>query len=85
MDSGCHALPLTADTNSTSLGGFDVPTMRGMTDRWLQFSIGITNAEEALEGAKVPGTINGSSGFGRSARAGDGGALRSRTKASRRT
>jgi YVTN family beta-propeller protein len=58
MDSGCHALPLTADTNSSSLGGFDVPTMRGMTDRWLQFSIGITNAEETLEWVKSPQVLD---------------------------
>ncbi len=48
MDSGCHALPLGVDTDSSTLAGFDVPTMRGMTDRFLQFSIGISNAEEAL-------------------------------------
>ncbi len=58
MDSGCHALPLTADTNSSSLGGFDVPTMRGMSDRWLQFSIGITNAEETQEWVKSPQTLD---------------------------
>ncbi len=57
MDSGCHALPLGADTNSVTLGGFDVPTMRGMTDRFLQFSIGITNTEEAQVFAQVPGSF----------------------------
>ncbi|MGH0036390.1 MAG: YncE family protein [Myxococcota bacterium] len=57
MDSGCHALPLGADTNSTTLGGFDAPTMRGMLDRTLQFSIGITNAEETLVWAKDAHTI----------------------------
>jgi YVTN family beta-propeller protein len=51
MDSGCHALPLGVDHNSTTLAGFDVPTMRGMTDRFLQFSIGITAPEEALQAA----------------------------------
>ncbi len=51
MNSGCHALPLGADHNSATLAGFDVPTMRGMTDRFLQFSIGITNPEEALQDA----------------------------------
>jgi YVTN family beta-propeller protein len=45
---GCHTLPLGAATNSSTLQGFDVPTMRGMTDRFLQFSLGITNAEEVL-------------------------------------
>jgi YVTN family beta-propeller protein len=41
---GCHALPLGAATNSTTLNGFDAPTMRGMTDRFLQFSMGPTAA-----------------------------------------
>lgn len=35
MDSGCHALPLGADHNSSTLGGFDAPTMRGLLDRTL--------------------------------------------------
>jgi YVTN family beta-propeller protein len=47
-DAGCHELPLGAGTNSETLNGFDVPTMRGMTDRFLQFSIGPTGAEEIL-------------------------------------
>lgn len=47
-DGGCHALPLGAATNSATLNGFDSPTMRGLTDRSLQFSLGITNAEEIL-------------------------------------
>jgi hypothetical protein len=58
MNSGCHALPLGTDDNSVTLGGFDVPTMRGMTDRWLQFSLGITNAEEMLVFARSAGTVN---------------------------
>lgn len=41
-DAGCHVLPLTAGTNSSTLGGFDIPTMRGLTDRYLQFSLGLT-------------------------------------------
>jgi YVTN family beta-propeller protein len=45
---GCHVLPLTAGTNSSTLQGFDVPTMRGMTDRFLQFSLGITNVRDIL-------------------------------------
>ncbi|MDJ0868282.1 MAG: YncE family protein [Myxococcota bacterium] len=57
MNSGCHSLPLGVDTNSSTLGGFDVPTMRGMYDRTLQFSVGITNAEETLVFANSPGTI----------------------------
>ncbi len=45
---GCHALPLLTATNSATLNGFDSPTMRGLTDRTLQFSLGVTNAEEVL-------------------------------------
>ena len=41
-DAGCHTLPLTAGTNSSTLNGFDIPTMRGLTDRYLQFSLGPT-------------------------------------------
>ncbi len=47
-DAGCHTLPLGAGTNSQLLEGFDAPTMRGMTDRFLQFSLGITATEETL-------------------------------------
>ena len=43
---GCHVLPLTAGTNSSTLNGFDIPTMRGMTDRFLQFSLGPTFVRE---------------------------------------
>jgi YVTN family beta-propeller protein len=57
MDSGCHALPLGADDNSSTLGGFDAPTMRGLLDRTLQFSIGITNAEETLVWAREAHTL----------------------------
>lgn len=45
---GCHELPLGNSTNSATLANFDAPTMRGMTDRFLQFSMGPTNAEELL-------------------------------------
>jgi DNA-binding beta-propeller fold protein YncE len=41
---GCHALPLGTSTNSSTLNGFDAPTMRGLTDRVLQFSMGPTAA-----------------------------------------
>jgi YVTN family beta-propeller protein len=58
MNSGCHALPWGTDTNSATLAGFDVPTMRGLTDRTLQFSIGISNAEEALVDAITGGVVN---------------------------
>jgi len=50
-DAGCHELPLGTATNSETLAGFEAPTMRGMTDRFLQFSIGPTNAEELLLGS----------------------------------
>lgn len=45
---GCHALPLTVSTNSNIVGGFDAPSARGMWDRWINFSNGITMTEEAL-------------------------------------
>ncbi|MCG8588629.1 MAG: beta-propeller fold lactonase family protein [Proteobacteria bacterium] len=64
MDSGCHALPLGADTNSSTLAGFDAPTMRGMNDRWLQFSIGITNAEELQEFIEPGGSFQLDIGIG---------------------
>jgi YVTN family beta-propeller protein len=61
MNSGCHALPLGVATDSSTLAGFDVPTMRGMTDRFLHFSLGITGSEEALVFANTAGatTIGG--------------------------
>lgn len=46
---GCHALPLGTSTNSIAVGGFEAPTMRGMTDRYLQFSGGFTSPEEVLD------------------------------------
>ncbi|RIL06462.1 MAG: hypothetical protein DCC71_06550 [Proteobacteria bacterium] len=55
---GCHALPLGASTNSVAVGGFEAPTMRGMTDRFLQFSGGFTNPQEVLD------VVAGASGFG---------------------
>jgi hypothetical protein len=57
MDSGCHALPLGTATNSATVGGFDAPTMRGMTDRFLHFSIGITAPEEAMNFTNSSQTI----------------------------
>ena len=57
-DAGCHTLPLGAGTNSITLGGFDVPTMRGLTDRYLQFSLGPTFVRDievqANSGFSVP-------------------------------
>jgi len=47
-NAGCHALPLGTSTNSSTLQAFDAPTMRGMTDRFLQFSMAPTMAEEIL-------------------------------------
>jgi YVTN family beta-propeller protein len=47
-NAGCHELPLGVSTNSETLAGFDAPTMRGMTDRFLQFSLGVTNPVELL-------------------------------------
>jgi hypothetical protein len=51
-NAGCHELPLGVATNSATLAGFEAPTMRGMTDRWLHFSNGLTNAEEVAVFAK---------------------------------
>jgi YVTN family beta-propeller protein len=51
-DAGCHTLPLGVVTNS-GLGGFEAPTMRGMTDRFVQFSLGITSTLELLENPGV--------------------------------
>ena len=58
MDSGCHALPLGVDHSSSTLAGFDAPTMRGMTDRFIQFSIGFSMAEEVMDFASTSQTIN---------------------------
>ena len=52
-DGGCHALPLGTSTNSATLAGFDAPTMRGLTDRTVQFSLGITAAEEVQNIART--------------------------------
>ncbi|MDJ0866669.1 MAG: hypothetical protein QNK03_11205 [Myxococcota bacterium] len=46
---GCHALPLGVASNSGFVGGFDAPTIRGMWDRFLLFSNGMFQAEEAME------------------------------------
>jgi len=55
---GCHALPLLTVTNSSTLNGFDSPTMRGMTDRVLQFSLGPTAPVEMQVQANSAATIN---------------------------
>jgi YVTN family beta-propeller protein len=46
---GCHALPLGTSTNSPVVGAFEAPTMRGLNDRFLQFSGGFTIPEELLD------------------------------------
>jgi len=56
---GCHALPLGADTDSFFLQGFDVPTMRGLTDRFVQFSLAPTAMLASLNAANTGG--NGAS------------------------
>jgi YVTN family beta-propeller protein len=53
--SGCHALPFGAGTNSSFVGGFDAPTLRGITDRYLQFSAGVTQVVDVLQGATFTG------------------------------
>jgi YVTN family beta-propeller protein len=58
-NSGCHEFPLGASTNSETLQGFDAPTMRGMTDRFLQFSIGPTFTREILEQANLGLNLGG--------------------------
>jgi YVTN family beta-propeller protein len=45
---GCHKLPLGTVTNSATLANFDAPTMRGLTDRFIQFSMGPTEARQIL-------------------------------------
>jgi YVTN family beta-propeller protein len=52
---GCHPPALGVVTNSTTLAGFDAPTMRGLTDRFLQFSMGPTNAVPILQAANFGG------------------------------
>ncbi len=60
---GCHEFPFGAGTNSSTLGGFDVPTMRGMTDRFVQFSLGPTSAEEVLVASDTGITVSGLGGI----------------------
>jgi DNA-binding beta-propeller fold protein YncE len=57
MNNGCHALPLLASTNSPTLQGFDAPTLRGISDRFIQFSLGMNSSEEALAAAVVGGPL----------------------------
>jgi hypothetical protein len=55
---GCHALPLGAGTASIFVGGFEAPTMRGITDRYLQFSAGVSNVRDGLELAAATGATD---------------------------
>jgi hypothetical protein len=55
---GCHGLPLTVSTNSPVVGGFDAPSIRGLWDRTITFSNGITSTFENLNSANVPGFGN---------------------------
>jgi DNA-binding beta-propeller fold protein YncE len=59
-DGGCHALPLGTATNSSTLNGFDAPTMRGMTDRFLQFSMAPTAAVGIQSLANLGGLLGSS-------------------------
>ena len=70
-NSGCHSLPLGNSTcmgipgETCTVGAFDAPTMRGMTDRFVQFSNGLTSPEQILAGA---GATRGSDSRPRAAR-----------------
>ncbi|MGH0029650.1 MAG: YncE family protein [Myxococcota bacterium] len=62
MNNGCHALPLLVSTNTNTLQGFDAPTMRGLTDRFVQFSLALSSNLIAMEEAAtglVPIPFNG--------------------------
>jgi YVTN family beta-propeller protein len=50
---GCHALPHGAGTASFFVGGFEAPTVRGITDRFVQFSAGVTVVRDVLEASSV--------------------------------
>ena len=56
--SGCHALPHGAGTDSRFVGGFEAPTMRGITDRYLQFSAGVSNVRDGLALAAANGATD---------------------------
>jgi hypothetical protein len=55
---GCHALPFGAGTASVFVGGFEAPTMRGITDRYLQFSAGVSNVRDGLQRAATLGATD---------------------------
>lgn len=56
---GCHALPLGVSTNSIVVGGFEAPTLRGMTDRFVHFSSAFTSPQEILDVVAAVGGANG--------------------------
>ncbi len=61
---GCHALPLTVATNSPVVGGFDAPSIRGLWDRFITFSNGITSTEKHLSSQGFDPKQAGMSEFG---------------------
>jgi DNA-binding beta-propeller fold protein YncE len=58
FSSGCHALPHGTGTASVFVGGFEAPTMRGITDRYLQFSAGVSNVRDGLQLAALAGATD---------------------------
>ena len=58
VGSGCHALPFGTGTASRFVGGFEAPTMRGITDRYLQFSAGVSNVRDGLQLAAATGATD---------------------------
>jgi hypothetical protein len=63
-EGGCHALPLTVSTNSSVVGGFDAPSIRGLWDRHITFSNGITSSYGNLASAGFDPGPGGMSEFG---------------------
>jgi hypothetical protein len=58
VGSGCHVLPFGTGTASRFVGGFEAPTMRGITDRYLQFSAGVSNVRDGLQLAAATGATD---------------------------
>jgi YVTN family beta-propeller protein len=50
---GCHSLPLGTSTNSSTVGAFEAPTMRGIWGRSVLFSNGLMSSEESLRLAQA--------------------------------
>lgn len=63
-ESGCHALPLTVSTNSPVVGGFDAPSIRGLWDRHITFSNGLTSSYDNLAESGFDPATTGMSEFG---------------------